>query len=297
MVDIRQLRYFVAVAEELHFGRAAERLHMAQSPLSQQILQLEKEVGVVLLERQRRVIGLTDAGAAMLDAAREVLALLDSGLDSARRAARGEVGGVRVGYLVEMTVDLLPLSLKRFNAALPEIEIQLLQGTTSGLLEGLRRKHVDVAFVRSPLVPASLRYEPLSRERLCVATPDDPAGAPSPVDLFGLEDGPLILPDYQAAGGLRRDIEAAFEEEGCSLVAMREASTVSASLLLVAAGAGFALVPETVARSHPLPGVRYLPLARPLKATSGIAWRREESSPIVERFVCVAREVARDSEG
>lgn len=291
MIEIRHLRYFAAVAEELHFGRAAERLHMAQSPLSHQIRQLERLLGVVLLERDHHVVGLTDAGRTFLDQAKSILASLDTAVEATQRAGRGEVGSIRIGYVSEMTADLLPESLRVHRARFPEITIELCQDLTGGLLEMFKHERLDVAFVRSPGSIEGLHYEELLREELFLATAARRrAGAEAP-GLSTLTNETLILPSYEAARGLRHEIDQALAEAGIEAPLRREAMSPTAALLLVAAGAGVALIPSSVARSYPVAGVELQSLAEKPTTGGGICWRSDECSGVVLGFLATTRRV------
>jgi len=273
VIEVRHLRYFVVLAEELHFGRAAERLHMAQSPLSRQIRQLERDIGVELVNRAHHVVGLTDAGQVFLGAARIVLDDLDQALYLAQRAGRGEVGTLRVGYVNEVTADLLPLSLKAFKDRFPDIEIDLREGTTGALLDALRRHQVDVAFARSPGIVDDLDYEQLIQEALFVALPSghEHLAWERPIPLADLAGEAFVMPADQAAPGVRRDIDAACAQAGFVPNIAREISPHTAVLLLVAAGVGVALVPASVAHSYPVPGIDYAQLSGPPVTTAGMA--------------------------
>lgn len=296
MIEVRHLRYFVVVAEELHFGRAAERLHMAQSPLSKQIRQLEGQVGVELVNRSHHVVGLTDAGHAFLGAARAVLDDLDQAVHLAKRASRGEVGTICVGYVSEVTADLLPLGLKAFKDRFPDIEVDLREGSTGALLDALRRRKVDVAFVRSPGLVDDLDYQQLIQEALFVARPSghEHLAWDQARPLADLAGEAFVMPAYQAAQGLRRDIDAACAEAGFAPTVTREISPLTSVLLLVSAGAGVALVPASVAHSYPVPGIDYAQLSGPPVTTAGMVWRRNEPSQMVGNFLAVARQVAVD---
>ncbi|HET9076732.1 MAG TPA: LysR substrate-binding domain-containing protein [Acidimicrobiales bacterium] len=289
MIEFRHLRYFVAVAEEMHFGRAAERLHMAQSPLSHQIRQLERRLGVVLLERDHHVVGLTDAGTAFLEEARCLLADLDRAVDRAQRAGHGEVGRICVGYVPEMSAGVLPESLRTHRQRFPEVVIDLHQGITGDLLERLQAGDLDVAFVRSPGALEHLEYEELVSEELYVARPEGSQPGDQPVDLSGLSGETILVPGPQSAHGLRRDIDAACASAGMVVRSRREASSPTAMLLLVAAGAGVALVPASVARSFPIPGVRFAPAATAPTTSAGMCWRRSDRSQVVGNFLDTTR--------
>jgi DNA-binding transcriptional LysR family regulator len=296
MMEIRHLRSFIAVAEELHFGRAAARLHMAQSPLSQHIRRIERELGVELLTRGHHVVGLTDAGRVFLAGARRTVAAMDETDDRTRRAARGEVGTIVVGYVSEVTVDLLPMSLKAFKESRPDIEVDLKEGTTGLLLDALRSREVDVIFARSPASVAGLRCEQLVNESLMAALPSD--DAPDHLRLADLSSEHFVMPTHTAAEGLRHDIDEACSNAGFRPRVSRETSPLSAVLLLVAAGAGVAVIPASVAHLYPVPGLHYARLTDPEPVTTaGVAWRRGEDSRIVEKFLQVTRDLARSHSG
>lgn len=293
MIEVRHLRYFVVVAEELHFGRAAQRLHMAQSPLSQQIRRLEKELGVELLARGHHVVGLTDAGRAFLAGAQRTLTDLDTAARQARRAARGEVGTLVVGYVSEVTADLLPLSLKAFKQRHVDVELDLREGSTGELLEALRQHQVDIAFARSPRFVDDLAYEELVIESLVAALPETDAGEGAATPITELSGERFVMPSFRGTEGLRRDIDAACEAAGFQPRVARETSPLSAVLLLVAAGAGVALVPASVAHMYPVPGVAYVSLAAPVPSTTaGMLWRPDDSSRIVSGFLDATRRIA-----
>jgi DNA-binding transcriptional LysR family regulator len=289
VIEVRHLRYFVVVAEELHFGRAAERLRMAQSALSQQVRQLEGEIGVELIDRGHRVVGLTDAGQTFLRGAKAILEELDHAVQLTRRASRGEVGTIVVGYVGEVTANLVPLSMKAYKDRFPAIEIDLLEGTTGELLDALRRRQLDVAFVRHPGAVDDLEYEQLVEEPLFVALPSGHALAGQRRPLADLSGEPFVLPSSPIAQGLRRDIDTACSTAGFVPHASREASPLSAVLLHVAAGAGVALVPASLAHGYQVPGVGFARLDPPPMTHVGMAWRQRDRSQIVGDFLEITR--------
>lgn len=298
MIELRHLRYFVAVAEELHFGRAADRLHMAQSPLSQQIRQLERQLDVPLLERSRRSVALTQPGSVFLDGARAVLAELDHAVHAAQRAARGEIGELCVGFVSEVTSDLLPISLRTFKQQFPDVTIELREAPTGVQLESLLRGAIDVAFIRPPAPVAGLEYEGIIQEELLAAVPDGHHAGVGRRPLADLAGEPFVMPTAFAAAGMRKDILAACQAAGFTPTVTQEASPLAAVLLLVAAGVGVALIPASVAHQFPVPGVRYVNLLGPGPVTTaGIAWRPGESSPPVQAFVAITRALARGKAG
>jgi DNA-binding transcriptional LysR family regulator len=163
MIELRHLRYFVAVAEDLHYGRAARRLNMAQSPLSHQIRQLEREIGTALIERGHHVVGLTEPGAVLLRSARAILADVKRAVRLCQQVGRREAGTLVVGYLPE-TAELLPVAIKRYRARFPDVDLELEERPAATLLAQLAEGSVDVAFVRCPLAAGGLAFEPLVSE-------------------------------------------------------------------------------------------------------------------------------------
>ncbi|HWG73148.1 MAG TPA: LysR family transcriptional regulator [Acidimicrobiales bacterium] len=298
MVEVRHLRYFVAVADELHFGRAAERLHMSQSPLSHQIRQLERELGVDLIVRAHHVIGLTDAGQALLDVAQDIIERLDRVPGVVGRAGRGEVGTLTVGYVSEVTADLLPVGLAKFKERFPDVNLELLNGTTGPLLHGLRCKELDVAFVRAPSVIGEMNYRQLIVESLMAAVPKGHFASQDDQQLADLADEDFVMPTLSAAEGLRRDIDRECRAAGFTARVRREAFPLTTVLLFVAAGAGVALVPASVANQYPVPGIDYAHLKGPVPVTTaGVAWRPDDRSTIVANFLDVIDDIAQDQAG
>lgn len=288
MIEVRHLRYFVTVAEELHFGRAADRLHMAQSPLSHQIRQLEDRLGVVLLERNHHVIGLTDAGRTFLEEARTVLGALDEAVERTRRAARGEVGNLRIGYVPEAATELLPLSLRTHRSEHPEVELDLRPGPTGLLLDLVRSRELDVAFVRSPDRLDELEYDGLTQEPLLLALPVGHPAPAAPVRALSLADlsgEGFVVPSRLTGRGLRSEIDAACDAAGFRPGVIREAGSMSSLLLMVAAGSGIALVPASVANSRQVAGVDLVEIPGLPMTGSGLCWRRGETSQVVLRFI------------
>jgi len=162
--ELRHLRYFVAVAEELHFGRAAKRLGIAQPPLSQQIRQLEARLDVPLFTRTSRQVALTAAGEALLRGARRALAEVGLAAAAARRAATGETDALRIAYTDSAALSVLPGAIQRFRSALPSVHLDLVEGSTAAQIDAVARDLVDLAVVRGPIVQPSLRTEVVLRE-------------------------------------------------------------------------------------------------------------------------------------
>jgi DNA-binding transcriptional LysR family regulator len=247
-MDTRLLRSFVAVAEELHFGRAAARLHVSQPPLSVHVRRLESDLGVRLFERTQRRVALTTAGAELLEWARRLLDDSARAVAEVQRVARGEVGLLTIGYTATATHAVLPAILPRFRAAHPGVRIDLIELRSALQPDALRARRIDLGLACGPIEAAGLTARAIATERLMVALPArHPLSARAtirPRDLQGVD-----------AVAVRRDIEpawadasiAALREAGVSGQPVQETDTKVSLLGLVAAGLGIALVSESLA--------------------------------------------------
>jgi DNA-binding transcriptional LysR family regulator len=284
-MELRHLRYFVAVAEELHFRRAAERLHMSQPPLSQQIRALEQDVGATLLVRNQRRVELTAAGAAYYARARDILDAVEDAAREARRVQRGEVGRLDVGFVGSSLYSIVPELLRGFRAQYPDVGLRLRELGTTEQLRRLEDGRLDIGFLRPPGERPGLTIETVLREPLAVALPDEHAlAARSEVRVEDLAGEPLVLMTRAGAPGLR-DVLAPIADALGEEAIVQEVAEMQTLIGLVAAGVGVSLVPGSVsalARS----GVVYRPLAGvtprvPLAA----AWRTGDDSPALAAFL------------
>jgi DNA-binding transcriptional LysR family regulator len=293
-VDLRQLRYFVVLAEELHFGRAAKRLALTQPPLSQAIRNLENELGAKLFERTRRRVALTHAGGAFLDEARATLARAAQAVETARRAARGELGRLAVGYLAATAYSLLPLVLRDFARGHPGVKLELRELTLPQQFEALRRGDIQVGLLRPPVSDAELDSEILMEERFVLALPaSHPLCSLKRVPVRRLA-GEIFVMFPRLPGLVNHDLVMGFcMRHGFTPRVAQQANQTHTVVGLVAAGIGVALVPVSAQRIG-LPGVAYRPLreATPLSRTA-LAWRRADASPVLASFRDVARRVAK----
>lgn len=293
-MELRSLRYFVMLAEELHFGRAAKRLSMTQPPLSQSISGLERELGVRLLERTRRKVSLTHAGAAFLDEARATLARATQAVELARRAHRGEVGRLALGYLAATAYSLLPLVLRDFRHGFPGVSLELKELTLPQQFEALRRGDVDIGLLRPPVADAELACETIHSEPFVVALPASHALARlRRVPALRLAGEPFVMFPRQP-GLVSHDLVMGFcLRAGFTPRVVQEANQTHTVVGLVSAGIGVALVPASAQRMG-LAGVSYRALreATPRSRTA-VAWRRADASPVVGAFLDVARRAAK----
>lgn len=287
-IELRHLRYFIAVAEELHFGRAAQRLGIAQPALSQQIQRLEAEIGAELFHRSRRRVELSAAGAAMLAQSRRALADASGAVDSARRAARGETGLLTVGFIESAAGLVLPRAVRSFRERHPRVELVLRELGVDAQLAGLHSGVIDVAIVRPPVEGEQLRVETVLEEGLVVAVADDHLLASrrrvGPRTLAG---EPLVLISREVVPGLYDQI-VALQPGGRAAEIAQEASSIQAVLALVAAGIGVSLLPASV-RSLDRRGVVLVDLRPSPRSEMLVAARRGDRSPLTESFIAAAR--------
>ena len=293
-MELRQLRYFTTVAEELHFGRAARRLHMTQPPLSQTIMALEDELGAPLFERNRRGVTLTAAGEALLPEARRLLEQSAALPELVQRAASGASGRLALAFVSSADYSVLPPSLRAYRAAFPQVAINLKEATSDLQLEELLEGRIDAGLLIPPLPDKArqdLDYLPVLREPLVLAAPAGMAalkGARS-ANLRKLAGVPLIIFPRHISPGLYDAVLSVFRAEGLAPEIGQEAIQMQTIVSLVSAGMGIALVPQSVSNLR-RPGVEYLPLVQktPLVET-GLAWRRDNASPVLRGFLELMR--------
>ena len=288
-MELRHLRYFVAVAEERHFGRAAARLHMAQPPLSQQIRNLEAELGVVLLRRTTRRVDLTAAGEAYLARARAILADVDDAAAEAGRVAEGMVGRVGLGCVGAATYSLLPALARTLREELPGIDFafrgeMLVPDQVAALIDG----RIDLALLRPPVDEAALRVTTLRREGLIVALPEGHRlAARKRLRVADLRDEDLVVHAGQGRSVMHGLVTALCREAGFEPRVRHEVAETSTLVTFVAAGLGVALVPEPVAALG-VAGATYRPLVGPsARIDLAAAVRADEDAPHVARALQV----------
>jgi DNA-binding transcriptional LysR family regulator len=293
-MELRHLRYFLMVAEELHFGRAARRLHLSQPPLSMQIKALEQEIGTPLLLRTQRRVELTAAGVAFLAEARDILARIAAATEAARRAARGETGELTVGFVSIADYSMLPLALREFRQRSPGIRLTLREATTDVQLRELLEERIDIGFLLAPVADERLQVLPLLRERLVAALPERHAAARAGarIALKRLADSPFILFPRHMAPRLHDNIVRFCSEAGFTPRVEQEAVQMQTIVSLVSAGLGVALIPESL-RHLGRTGVVYRRLRERSPLTEvALAWRARDTRPALQRFVEAVRAVA-----
>jgi DNA-binding transcriptional LysR family regulator len=285
-MELRQLRYFVAVAEELHFRRAAARLHISQPPLSQQIHQLETELGCTLLARTRRRVELTPAGEAFLHDARVVLSELEGAVATAQRIGSGQTGRLRVNFVGSALLSIVPGAVQRFRSALPDVEIQIRERPTVEQVRAVIAGAVDVGLVRPPFEEQDeLRAEVVLRERTVAALPSDhPLTRLRRIPLRRLAPEPLVLFPRSQAPGFHDLLISSLAATGINPRVVQYAPEMTTIVGLVAAGMGFSLVPASVARLG-LDGVSYRPVTGAPHSELIAITRADDSSPLVRTFI------------
>lgn len=297
-LELRHLRYFVAVAEELHFGRAARRLHMAQPPLSQQIRQLEALVGTELLRRTSRRVELTPAGAAFLEGARRTLAAAEGAVEVARRVGRGELATVRVGFADSAALSIFPAAVRRHRRAYPEVHLQLVDGPTRAHVQAVEDGVLDLAVVRGPIAPTpAFAAETVFREPLVAAMHASHAlAANTTVPLAALADEPMVLFPRHLAPEFHGWIIRLCMEKGFVPRVAYEGAEYQTILSLVAADVGVSLVPASV-RSIGRPDVRFRPLADCAEtAEIAVVYRGDRLSGAMRSLLQTLRDVGAELE-
>jgi DNA-binding transcriptional LysR family regulator len=288
-MELRQLRYFIAVAEELHFRRAAERLHISQPPLSQQIRALEDELGFELLTRSRRRVQLTPAGEAFLRDARVVLGELEGAVATARRIDAGQTGRLRVGFVGSALLSIVPGTVERFRASRPGVAIELRERSTVDQLRAVSAGVIDVGLVRPPIDDdGELRAQTVLRERTVAALPAGHALARlARVPLARLAAEPLVLFPRDQAPGFHDLLIAALASTGAGPRVVQYAPEMLTIIGLVAAGTGVSLVPASVSRLA-LDGVTYRPVSGAPRSELIAITRARDESALVRAFVAEA---------
>lgn len=290
MIDTKSLQVFVAVAEELHFGRAAERLHLAQPPVSQRIRALERQLRVQLFERTTRSVRLTDAGEALLDHSRRILASIEEAETVCRAAGTGAVGKVRIGFAGASSHDDLPRLTRAVRRSYPGIELEL-HGQTYAEEASARvaSGELDLGFARLPIEAPGLDYRVVNTEQLLCALPTQhPAARSKTIDLAALADEPFVtFPAYRGSS-LRAVTIHACAEAGFTPRIVQEAPDSATILALVAAGVGVTLTLSSV-RHVQRTGVAYRPVRGQVEDLQAVlVWRADNPSKALRRVLDVA---------
>lgn len=299
-MDLRQLNHFLAVAEELHFGRAAERLGMTQPPLSQSIMALERELGAALFTRTKRNVALTPFGQQWLEHVRPAVGAIAELAPMARRLQEGRVGRLALSFVSSADYSILPALVRRYSTAFPDVEMTLAEATSDVQIEALVEGRIDAGILIPPAsaLPATIDYRPLLREPLVAAVPElwveDGRLALDQGRLLGEDwlDQPLLLFPRHVSPTFHDLVLDHYRAKGRQPLIRQRAIQMQTIISLVSAEMGLALVPaslQNLART----GVRYLPLAdaSPVLET-GLAWRRADEAPTLRALLGIALDMA-----
>lgn len=297
-MELRHLRYFVAVADAWSIGHAAEHLHMAQPPLTRQIRQLEQELGVTLFRRTNRGVELTSAGQVFLDDAQRVLQLAEQAGGRAHRAGEGAVGRLDIALFGTGIFGVIPVLLKAYRTATPDVTIVLHNMDKEAQLEALEHRTIDLAFNRVVGPQAGITNEVLLAERLFVAIPDDhPLAARTAVRLDELEGEPMVLFPRGMRPNFMDIVRDACRTVGFEPTVVAEVDDVVHGIALVASGGALALVPRSGKNLH-VPGIVYRPLTHSPVSQVDLCciYRSDDNSPVLHRllqsFRATAAEIA-----
>jgi DNA-binding transcriptional LysR family regulator len=296
-MELRHLRYFLTLAEELHFGRAAERLHIAQPPLSQQIRQLETELGFDLFHRTKRTVQLTEAGQVFLEEVQRIFKLLEQAIQIGQKTSRGEAGQLVIGFVSSASYNVLPTIFRRFRTDFPGVILELRELTTNQQTQWLKEGQIDVGFVRPPVEDTQFKTENVFRETLVVALPEEhPLAKQSNISLASLCSESFVLFSRTYAPGLYDTLISLCQQAGFSPQVSQEAIQMQTIVSLVAADMGVAIVPASLQHLQRT-GVVYKALQEPTPEVGiNMIWRRHDTSPTVHRFLEVVRQVFRSSQ-
>ena len=294
-IDLKQLKYFLAVAEEKSFSRAAERLHISQPPLSQQIMKLESELGVRLFARTTRSFELTVAGKALMAEASDLLGRMRMTIDTIRQIDRGEVGRLRVGIVGSAMWGPIPSLLERFQSEFPKVTWTIHELGPDEQFEALRSKQIDVGFWREPrleddeLKAAHLHQELCFRESVCVAVHKHHALAQrEAIDLIDIANEPMLTLHLSQSAEPRYLVQCCVNA-GFQPTIFQEAAEPQTLLAMVGAGLGVALMPETTSRIG-WPGVVFVPIrANAPSANLYITYTSQDDAPVVRAFLKILK--------
>ncbi|MCX5046468.1 LysR substrate-binding domain-containing protein [Aldersonia sp. NBC_00410] len=287
MFSLARLTCFIAVAEELHFGRAAERLHMTQPPLSRQIQQLESELGVQLIDRSSRSVALTAAGAAFLPDARRIVSLAESAALTVRRVPAGDLGTVAVGFTGASAHAVLPRLLEAARERIPDVKLVLREMVTSQQIEALTNGELDLGLIRPILPRPGISTRPIHHERLIAALPQQhPLASEEHLTVEDFDDQPVVMYSPVDARYFHELLISTFTIVGASPRYVQYVTQVHTMLVLVRSGLGMALVPASAETMKP-EGVtfRQVTAVRDRPVQMNAAWRSDNSNPALHRMM------------
>lgn len=287
-MELRLLRYFVVVAEELHFGRAAKRLHLSQPALSKQIVVLERELGVSLLLRTKRVVQLTVAGQVFLEQVKQLLTQAENSIQLTKRTARGEVGQLTISFTSTATYTVLPKLLRQFRARCPKVELNLQELSTEAQVAALNERKIDLAFLHPPIDERGLELHPVLEEQFLVVLPQNhPLLNYTTIPVAALANEAFIIHPRQEGPTLYDGFIQLCQQFGVQPNIVKESISLQTRVCLVAAGIGITFVSEYV---QPVVGtdvVCRLLADSPITLKFAAAWRKDFISPTLQEFLVV----------
>lgn len=295
MVEVREARYFIAVAEELHFGRAALRLHMSQPPLSQAIKSIETRLGVSLLQRSTREVRLTPAGSVFLGRCRAIVAAAADAEEAVRQAASGQLGDLRIGAVTSAFIDPLPTILRVFAETHPRVEVHLEETDTHTAVQALLEHQLDIALVRQLATPPNLDRERLRRERFVLAIPAAWAPAKQRWNLRAAADLPWVWLPREISPDYHDMVVACCRAAGFSPLARHTARSITSQLTMVASGLGVALVPGSAGHRGGDKHTTFIEIEKAAMIELAAVWRRGATA-IIDGFLASARAAIRDDD-
>ncbi len=292
-MELRHLRYFVAVAEGLSFTRAAARLHLAQPSLTRQIHNLENELGVRLLDRSRNHVALTEEGRAFLIDARRILALATESIQAVQRLSRGETGKVNIAYLSNFDFELLPETLAAFRHSFPHVALNLFDMTPAEQLRALEARKIDLGFIGLAPPPgvSGLQWERIAQhDTVAVLPAKHPLARQARVKLRDLETMFFVGMSEKTHPGFRDWLEGICRQAGFLPRVLQDAELEAALMTFVAEGLGVALARDHI-KKLPHPGVTFRPLSPPVKSNYCIAWHKGNDSRALHQYVDIVKRV------
>jgi DNA-binding transcriptional LysR family regulator len=293
-MELRHLRYFIAVAEELHFARAAERLNITPPSLTQQIRSLETEIGIRLLNRTKRSVELTDAGRRFLEEARKTVRQAEHTELVGRQAARGDLGRIEIGYMTSSACSgIVSQGLAEYHSQHPLVDLRLHKLDTPQQLAALAERRIDVGFLRPPdRYPLGLTGIPVFRQPVVVALPDKhPLARVKKLECADLANEAFIAPSVEAELAFVGYVTAIAEQGGFAPRIASRASDYLTIVTMVSAGIGLAAVPASFSRIQ-MPGVRYRDINLQREARIALSYRRDERAPAVKNFIASIKSLA-----
>ena len=295
-LELRHLRYFVAVAEDLSFTKAAGKLHLAQPSLTRQIHNLEEELGVQLLNRSKSQVTLTEEGRFFLADARRILALATESVRAVQRLSRGEVGQLNISYLSNFDFELLPETLKAFRLSFPHIGLNLFDMTPAEQFRALEARKIDLGFVGLPPPAAAagaIQWESIAQHRTVVVLPTKhPLARKRQLKLGELESMFFVGMSEKTHPGFREWLNRTCQRAGFTPRVLQDAELETALMTFIAEGLGVTLAREYL-KKLPHPGVAFRPLAPPLKSDYCIAWNRNNDSRALQQYIEIVKGVSK----